>query len=77
MLNLTQQLTFIHDGANTFLCYDEGFIHLFHCIIFVRFLVLDLPDLTKSTYSYHILQIKHILDVLHLLCWNTRVMKII
>ena len=54
MVELAEELLLVHDGVDAPLGDDSGLEHLLHCKQRVRFLLLDLPDLSEPPSSDHV-----------------------
>lgn len=53
-----EQLFLIHDRTYGFFAYNKGLRHLLESVSLLIFLTLDLPDLSKTTFTNHIREIK-------------------
>ena len=62
VVQLSQDLSFVHNRLDATLCNDSGFGHLLHSVLLLGFLPVNLPNLTEASLTHAILIIEVILS---------------
>ena len=65
MLQLGEELLFIHDRVNTSLRYDSPLVHFLHCKQLLFLFLLYFPDLSESSSANDIVKEKVVFSYLY------------